>query len=211
MLWALIGHQYKECIEYKGQPKEDLPYGYWMKAATRVEKIKQNHRDSWHREQNQFKKGDGASDSQSQQKMQNNQQHPGTENGYESKSNLPKAGEPLDPTVHKKNDRVDGEHLMQDARNSRRQLKLLAAEVTEADTAEQGGKLTTKEGKEKEREKEVENSTKEHNTSQISSEEGVDNGPVANQIKPKHRKWKLQARELSSTSGAKKGRGAGNF
>ena len=120
-----------------------------MKAATRAEKIKQNCRDSWHREQNQFKKGDGASDSRSQQKMQNSQQHPGTENGYESESTLPKAGEPLDPTIHRKNDRVGGEHLMQEARNSRRQLKLLAAEVTEADTAEQGRKLTTKEGKER--------------------------------------------------------------
>ena len=31
---GLIGHHYKECIEYKGQPNEDLPYGYWMKATT---------------------------------------------------------------------------------------------------------------------------------------------------------------------------------
>ncbi|KAH9781813.1 cchc-type domain-containing protein [Citrus sinensis] len=63
---GLIGHHYKECIEYKGQPKEDLPYGYWMKATTRAGKQKQNRRDKWHREQNQFKKGDGASDTQSQ-------------------------------------------------------------------------------------------------------------------------------------------------
>ncbi|KAH9792118.1 CCHC-type domain-containing protein [Citrus sinensis] len=203
---GLIGHQYKECIEYKGQPKEDLPYGYWMKATTRARKLKQNRRDKWHREQNQFKKGDGVSDTQSQQKMQNSQRDREIEYGYEY--NPLKSSEPLDPMVHGKNGKVDGEHLMQEAGNSRRQLKLLAVEVTEADTAEQSGKLITKEGKEKEREKEAENSSKENNTCQISVEEEVGNGPVANQSKPKRRKWKLQAREISSSSKAKKGLGA---
>ncbi|KAK9221980.1 hypothetical protein WN944_010411 [Citrus x changshan-huyou] len=199
-------HQYKECIEYKGQPKEDLPYGYWMKATTRAGQLKQNRRDKWHREQNQFKKGDGVSDTQSQQKMQNSQRDREIEYGYES--NPLKSGELLDPMVHGKNGKVDGEHLMQEAGNSRRQLKLLAVEVTEADTAEQSGKLITKEGKEKEREKEAENSSKENNTCQISVEEEVGNGPVASQSKPKRRKWKLQAREISSSSKAKKGLGA---
>ena len=107
---GLIGHQYKECIEYKGQPKKDLPYGYWMKATIRFGRLKQNSRDKWQREQNQFKKGDGASDTQSQQKMQNSQRDSETE--YGSESSPLKSGEPLDPMVHGKNGKVDGEHVM---------------------------------------------------------------------------------------------------
>ncbi|XP_024044123.1 uncharacterized protein LOC112100121 [Citrus clementina] len=137
--------------------------------------------------------------------MQNSQRDLEIEYGPES--NLLKSGEPLDPTVHEKNDKVNREHLMQEAGNSRRQLKLLAVEVTEADTAEQSGKLITKERKEKEREKEAENSSKEHNTCQVSAEKEVDNGPVASQSKPKRRKWKLQAREISTSNKAKKGLG----
>ncbi|KAH9735309.1 zinc knuckle protein [Citrus sinensis] len=42
---GLIGHQYKKCLDYGGQPKEELVYGAWMKALTRMEKAKQkiNH------------------------------------------------------------------------------------------------------------------------------------------------------------------------
>ncbi|KAH9735378.1 hypothetical protein KPL71_017712 [Citrus sinensis] len=31
---GIIGHQYKECENYKSQQKEELPYGNWMKATT---------------------------------------------------------------------------------------------------------------------------------------------------------------------------------
>lgn len=33
-----IGHQYRECLTYKGQQKEDLPYGGWMRAVTQAER-----------------------------------------------------------------------------------------------------------------------------------------------------------------------------
>ena len=29
---GIIGHQFKECAQYQGQPKEDLSFGMWMKA-----------------------------------------------------------------------------------------------------------------------------------------------------------------------------------
>lgn len=29
---GIICHQYKECVKYEGKPKEELPYGMWMKA-----------------------------------------------------------------------------------------------------------------------------------------------------------------------------------
>lgn len=39
---AHIGHQYRECLKYMGQQKEDLPYGEWMRAVTQAERVKQN-------------------------------------------------------------------------------------------------------------------------------------------------------------------------
>ncbi|KAK9177661.1 hypothetical protein WN943_026849 [Citrus x changshan-huyou] len=98
---------------------------------------------------------------------------------------------PLDPIVRSKIDRVIGEHLMQAARVSRRQLKLLDIGDTVTGIAEQDGKLNTRAEQQKER-----------------SEEEVDNGPVVSQVKPKHRKWKLQAREMSNNSGNKNKLGA---
>lgn len=39
---AHIGHQFKECLKYKGHPKEGLPYGAWMRAITHAERVKLN-------------------------------------------------------------------------------------------------------------------------------------------------------------------------
>ncbi|KAH9680286.1 zinc knuckle protein [Citrus sinensis] len=39
---AHIGHQFRECLKYKGQPKEELSYGSWMRATTQAERGKQN-------------------------------------------------------------------------------------------------------------------------------------------------------------------------
>lgn len=37
---AHIGRQYRGCLKYKGQQKEDLPYGEWMRAVTQAERVK---------------------------------------------------------------------------------------------------------------------------------------------------------------------------
>ena len=37
-----LGHSYKECTKYKGQPIKELDYGPWLKALTWGEKMKQN-------------------------------------------------------------------------------------------------------------------------------------------------------------------------
>ncbi|KAL9462516.1 hypothetical protein AB3S75_000507 [Citrus x aurantiifolia] len=39
---GLIGHQFRECIQYKGQPKKKLSYGGWTKALTPFELAKLN-------------------------------------------------------------------------------------------------------------------------------------------------------------------------
>lgn len=40
--YRLIGHQFKECETDKGQPKDKLPYGTYMKALSKAEKTKLN-------------------------------------------------------------------------------------------------------------------------------------------------------------------------
>lgn len=43
-----IGHQYKKCLDYKGQPKDELAFGVWMKAQTKAERSRQNReKERW--------------------------------------------------------------------------------------------------------------------------------------------------------------------
>lgn len=43
-----IGHQYKECIYYKSESKDELAYGPWLKATTTIEWLKQSRgKDKW--------------------------------------------------------------------------------------------------------------------------------------------------------------------
>ncbi|KAH9658870.1 CCHC-type domain-containing protein [Citrus sinensis] len=39
---GILGHQYRECLKYRGQPKDKLPYGSWLKAKTAAERAKLN-------------------------------------------------------------------------------------------------------------------------------------------------------------------------
>ncbi|KAL9427045.1 hypothetical protein AB3S75_033767 [Citrus x aurantiifolia] len=39
-----IGHQYRECVHYKSQSKDEMPYGPWLKALTITKKLKQGRR-----------------------------------------------------------------------------------------------------------------------------------------------------------------------
>lgn len=39
-----IGHQYRECIHYKSQSKDELTYGPWLKAITIADRLKQSRR-----------------------------------------------------------------------------------------------------------------------------------------------------------------------
>ena len=49
-----IGHSFKECVQYKGQTKEQLPYGVWMKAIKISERAKLNRsRGNWNRNHGQ--------------------------------------------------------------------------------------------------------------------------------------------------------------
>ena len=58
---AHIGHQYRECLKYKGQPKEELLYGGWMRATSQSERVKLNQmKEKDIHEQIQVKGSDAA-------------------------------------------------------------------------------------------------------------------------------------------------------
>lgn len=37
---GFIGHKYRECAMYKGQPNEEMTYGAWLKAAPLTDRIR---------------------------------------------------------------------------------------------------------------------------------------------------------------------------
>ncbi|KAL9448069.1 hypothetical protein AB3S75_015523 [Citrus x aurantiifolia] len=48
-----IGHQYKECVQYKNQARKEMAYGPWLGAITMAEKLKMNRgRERWKNEAN---------------------------------------------------------------------------------------------------------------------------------------------------------------
>ena len=48
-----IGHQYKECAQYKNQARKEMAYGPWLRAITMVEKFRMNKgRERWKNEAN---------------------------------------------------------------------------------------------------------------------------------------------------------------
>lgn len=56
---GIFGHQFKECETYKGQPKEKLPYGTYMKVLSKAEKTKVNRgKKIWNRRFEQATNGD---------------------------------------------------------------------------------------------------------------------------------------------------------
>lgn len=37
---GFIRHQYSECAQYRGQPKEEMAYGAWLKAASLTDRMR---------------------------------------------------------------------------------------------------------------------------------------------------------------------------
>ncbi|KAL9458876.1 hypothetical protein AB3S75_007708 [Citrus x aurantiifolia] len=60
--YGRIGHQYRECVYYKSQSKDELAYGPWLEANTIAEKLKQGRgRDRWTAESSRFRSEELAS------------------------------------------------------------------------------------------------------------------------------------------------------
>ena len=59
-----IGHQFRECMEYKGQQKENLPFGPWLKAVSLADRIKLNRaKEKWSRKHEKSREEVPESDS----------------------------------------------------------------------------------------------------------------------------------------------------
>ncbi|KAK9221992.1 hypothetical protein WN944_010423 [Citrus x changshan-huyou] len=41
-VYGCVGHQFRECIQFKNQSRDEMAYGPWLKAPTNAEKIKLN-------------------------------------------------------------------------------------------------------------------------------------------------------------------------
>lgn len=206
---GIIGHQFKECSAYNGQPKEKLPYGVYMRALSKAEKTKLNRgRDRWNRRaEHPFTKSRGA-DFQGRNQPQQDDSNPSTN---ELETNQPGSGETEDQAT-----RAD-KHLMQMTLEPRKQQdtrqkqpSLMTAENS-ADSTEvynKGGKELWEDTSNKLAPNLEPKQTLDASLSQESGDlnlEGViDNGPSSKALRPKRRKWKLQARSARNKGNGKK-------
>ena len=81
---GIIGHQYKECSKYQGQPKEDFPFGVWMKAITIGGRLKKyRNKERWQNEGNRAAKLASSEQYEQSQQNQQEQMNPNDKNGLE--------------------------------------------------------------------------------------------------------------------------------
>ncbi|KAL9408562.1 hypothetical protein AB3S75_047020 [Citrus x aurantiifolia] len=79
---GILGHQYRECLKYQGQPKENLPYGSWLRAKTAAERAKFNgDKEKW---SNEHRKPSSPPTTSRQQQLQQWHASPVRENGSEA-------------------------------------------------------------------------------------------------------------------------------
>lgn len=76
-IYSQIGHQYRECVNYKNQLREEMAYEPWMKAPTMTEQLKQNKRKENIRPE-QGKKSQSYSTMEVQDKKGNSETNDGT-------------------------------------------------------------------------------------------------------------------------------------
>ncbi|XP_052296966.1 uncharacterized protein LOC127902189 [Citrus sinensis] len=106
---GLVGHQYRECLKYKGQPKENLAYGVWFKALTVAEWSRKNRgKGKWSREHQQGNPGMGNTEDQNQVQIRQTQKNPNTDNG----SSQSDSGQLITPMEAGREKEVVEEHLM---------------------------------------------------------------------------------------------------
>ncbi|KAL9437045.1 hypothetical protein AB3S75_022980 [Citrus x aurantiifolia] len=81
---GIIGHQYKECSKYQGQPKEDFPFEMWMKAITIGGRLKKYcNKERWQNEGDRAAKSTSSEHQEQSQQNQQEQMNPNDKNGLE--------------------------------------------------------------------------------------------------------------------------------
>ncbi|KAH9715526.1 putative reverse transcriptase/RNA-dependent DNA polymerase [Citrus sinensis] len=110
---GIIGHQYKECGKYQDQPREDLPYGSWMKALTVGGFTKRNqNKGIWNYGAGKSDAKSASSENHSFQQQQGQNQ----ENPIGANELIPSEKEMGQTMEHAKNDVIGGvaeQQLMQ--------------------------------------------------------------------------------------------------
>ncbi|KAH9782148.1 hypothetical protein KPL71_008766 [Citrus sinensis] len=188
---GIIGHQYKECGKYQDQPREDLPYGSWMKAITVGGFTKRNqNKGRWNYGAGKSNEKSASSENHSfQQQKEQNKENPIEANG--SVQSEKEMGQTME---HAKNDVIGGvaeQQLMQGGTQSAdKEQNDGHKQAKKSGNATVLRKMGTQTGNciLKEREK-----------MQISHEKeaGKNDGPEVSQLQPNKRKWKRLIRELS--------------
>lgn len=97
-------------MKYKGQQKEDLPYGRWMRAITQVKRVRQNRsREKGNREQVQSRANVQPTTST---KPTQSQQNLGEQNGSQPNDSGPELNEEVEPVGISRGLGADKKQLM---------------------------------------------------------------------------------------------------
>ena len=207
---GLIGHQYRECLDYKGQSKDDLTYGAWMRAQTRAERARHaRDKDRGNGDKEPSNTALGSQEQQEQIRKNTGQANP-DESGGGSKSTQTNMGTSSNPMRDSQVEEVGGGAL-----NGER-LKQIDCNKFAAKTEvkQLHREESTVEGKTKENKREnkllvaqgiMDSMGREENTKERGikgQQEGSTSGgkkETKSQSKVKGKKWKFQARERAMT------------
>ncbi|KAK9195052.1 hypothetical protein WN943_003169 [Citrus x changshan-huyou] len=207
-----IGHQYRECATYKGQPKEELAYGAWLRALPLPERMRfQRSKERGNRDQSKTTREDRNSESTGTPQLQ--QLNPKGEIGSGSIQHQDEATSPQISLRHVAE--LAGEQLMPQERQSREQQVenreqqgAAGNEVVSENVCKSAGNKIEKRHMEKNMggekvDKNLEMGHKIHQpiststTHMSSDDEGVVDESHSRRTKTKWKRWKHQARSSS--------------
>ena len=208
-----VGHQFRECNQYKGQTRDEMAYGPWLKALTNAEKLKLNKgKERWKMDDDNQRRN-----VQSQPKAQENSGRElqlvnksseenskggSTRHQPDSDASSPKGVEVVFSKVSEKS----GQKLVCSAASEHvTEAWGSAAEIKNANEREfRDGNAPNKNEKEKEKEFQYSQGSQAQvkespNEPHAESGLGETARTYATQKKIKKRKWKLQARAIERT------------
>ncbi|KAK9225983.1 hypothetical protein WN943_011029 [Citrus x changshan-huyou] len=206
-----IGHQYKECAQYKNQARKEMAYGPWLRAITMAEKLRMNRgRERWKNEANKqsnegqiHTRGEAGTDLQRHQARDSNSDPESegelTRSQEEENTGGPRMGEARNP---KKSEKC-GQTLIQPG----------GVDIVFQTSGGEAGKTCTNEREEErgtgQRKNENEENKIMHNPNdkeaqleknatqtQLKAKYGEADEPNTTRSKIKKRQWKLQARTV---------------
>ena len=203
---GILGHQYRECLKYRGQPKDKLPYGSWLKAKTVAERAKLNRdKGAWSKEHH---KPDFSPANLKQQQLQHLQPNP--DGGSGSGATPAEQNNNVEPMRGQHVAKVGEGQSMHNTDELRQTLTSSKVQANIAGIMDSTRTLCKKEGKSGGKETEVAHErgnlvewiTKKPLQAQKENDnEEKINGLRDVALKPKRKKWKSKAR--NATSGEK--------